>query len=100
MVLSDRFGGKPRPSLLKRTLIYVLGFALGSLMLVGILSFTMMSIAEGVFPPPKDRAAAKRASDNADADGNPVGKPARNVGSKARGRRGNEASDEAPDQPL
>jgi hypothetical protein len=60
MVLSDRFAGKTPRSLLKRTLLYVLAFGLGSLLIASILGFAMVSIAEGVLPAPKDSATAPR----------------------------------------
>ena len=92
MVLSDRYGGKPRASLLRRTLIYVLSFGLGALVLVGVLGFTMVSIAEGLLPKAKERpAAAPDGAEGADGkEGMPASLPKRT--SKARPPRANEAS--------
>jgi hypothetical protein len=78
---------------MKRTLMYVLGFGLGSLLFVVLMSFTIVSIAEGLLSP--DDAASKRAADANDSD-----KPATKAGSKARPARANEAPDETDDQPL
>jgi hypothetical protein len=95
MVLSDRYAGKPRPTLLRRTLIYVLSFGLGALLLVGVLGFTMVSIAEGLLPKTPERPAA--AADSAEADGAlPPFLPKRTT-SKARAPRANEASGEDAD---
>ncbi len=104
MVLSDRYGGKPPSSLLKRTLIYVVSFGLGALLVVGVLSFTMVSIAEGLLPKAKDRTSAARKGDRK----RPAGKatkrlePGRKPGSKTRQPRGNEATGtgDKPDRPL
>jgi hypothetical protein len=53
MVLSDRFGSQgPQQGLLKRTLVYVAGFGLGSLLIAGLLSFALVSIAEAVLERP------------------------------------------------
>ena len=62
MVLSDRFGGKPRPSNVKRTLIYVAAFGIGSLLVSLLLGFTATSIAETVLPSAKSSRAKKRSS--------------------------------------
>jgi hypothetical protein len=79
---------------MKRTLMYVLGFGLGSLLFVVLMSFTIVSIAEGLLSP--NDAASKRAADDADD----TDKPATKAGSKARPARANEAPDETDDQPL
>ena len=108
MVLSDKYGGKPRGGLLKRTLIYVLSFGLGALLVVGILSFTMVAIADGLLPNASSGAPTKGA---AKSDGTPAGpgkpaadlpNPAKKPASKARRRRANEASKPKPkpEQPL
>ncbi len=94
MVLSDRFGGMPRRSLLGQTLLYVLGFGFGALLVVGVLSFTMVSIAEGLLPDDKPAAAAGEADDAAEPS--PAGRAAK----KPKPKRANEASDEDADQPL
>jgi len=61
MVLSDRFASKTPASLLKRTVLYVCGFGLGALLIVGGLSFALVSIAEGLLPkPPSHAAGAKK----------------------------------------
>lgn len=49
MVLSDRFAGNtPSPSILRRTVLYVLGFGLGSLAVAGLLSLIFVSVADSV----------------------------------------------------
>ena len=98
MVLSDRFAGKPRPSLAKRTLLYVLGFGLGSLAFVGIVSLIMVSVTEGIFPAPKGPKDKSAVSDKTtDDDGD---KKTKKPTSKARRPRGNEPSDDRGDTPL
>lgn len=111
MVLSDKFAAKPRAGLLKRTLLYVLGFGLGSLAIASVLSFTLMSIAGSVIPS-KDAVPA-----DSGAPGTApkiIGSPEEGVeksktklaprpASKARRPRANEASGAATkssDQPL
>lgn len=86
MVLSDKFGGKPQPSLVKTTLLYVLSFGLGALIIVGILSFTFVAIADSILPGDKPKPSAKQA-DAADADDGDK-RP-----SKSRRGRGSEADD-------
>jgi hypothetical protein len=71
MVLSDRFAGKAPTTLFKRTLLYVLAFGLGSLLIVTVLGFAMVSIAEGVLPAPKETAPKKPGADGKDATGAP-----------------------------
>mgnify|MGYP001424982043 CR=1 FL=1 len=63
MALSDKYGGKPRPSLVKRTLAYIAVFGLGALLIATVLSFTLVSIAESVLPPAKSRRNTTKASD-------------------------------------
>jgi hypothetical protein len=94
MVLSDRFGGKPRPSIMKQTLLYVLGFGLGSLALVGVLSLTMVAIAEGIMP---SDTPAKSTSDKENSDDD-TGKAG--AAKKPRSKRANEASEDDADTPL
>lgn len=104
MVLSDRYGGKPPPSLFKRTLVYVLGFGLGALAVVAVLSFTVVSIAEGLLPAAKDRTSAARKSDSKRPTSKTTKSPKadRKPGSKTRQPRGNEATDDGAksDRPL
>jgi len=105
MVLSDRYAGKPPASLFKRTLIYVLSFGLGALAVVAVLSFTMVSIAEGLLPKAKDRTSAARNKSDAKTPTTKTDllpKPGRKAGSKTRSPRGNEATDKgaATDRPL
>ena len=73
MVLSDRFAGKTPPTLLKRTVLYVLAFGLGSLLIVTVLGFAMVSIAEGVLPAPKEASPKKpgAAAEGKEASGAP-----------------------------
>lgn len=49
MVLSDRLGGAPRPSIVRKTALYVLGFGLGALAVAVVLSFALVSATEGAF---------------------------------------------------
>lgn len=86
MVLSDKFGGKPKPSLVKQTLIYVLSFGLGALLIVGVLSLTFVTIADSLLPGDKAKSTAK--SDQPDEDDADAKRP-----SKSRRGRGSEASD-------
>ncbi len=87
MVLSDRYGGKQRATLARRTLLYILSFGLGALLLVGVLGFTMVSIAEGLLPKPKERLAPAAAS-----AGENKAKLGPKGTSKARPPRANEAT--------
>jgi len=86
MVLSDKFGGKPKPSLVKQTLLYVLSFGLGALIIVGVLSFTFVAIADSILAGDKSKTTAKHEDDDGgDEDGK---RP-----SKSRPGRGSEADD-------
>lgn len=76
MVLSDKFGTTSEPSLVRRTLVFVLGFGLGSLALVSLLSLIMVSIAEGVLPEAKEQRGGSKA---------PIGAPSRAPASGASG---------------
>jgi hypothetical protein len=103
MVLSDKYAGKPEASIVKKTLLYVLGFGFGALALVGLLSLIMVSIAEGILPSAEEKPATSR---KAGAGPEIIGesKPTRPTrpGSKAAGQRANEAdeSDESSAQEL
>jgi len=102
MVLSDKYAGKPKPNLFKRTLIYVLSFGLGALVIVAILSFTMVAIADGLLPSanatakPKTPRPTTSAADAAAPPRSPAARipaPVKKPASKARQRRANEASE-------
>lgn len=105
MVLNENFGSKPRGGIIKRTLLYVLGFGLGSLLIAGVLSFTMMSIADGVMPSgsakkPAGTAAPKIIGAPKDGATKGKGKVAPKPASKARPGRANEGAKKGSDQPL
>jgi hypothetical protein len=92
MVLSDRFsGGDPNPSLFKRTALYVLGFGLGALAIAAVLSFTLVSIAEGVLPDSGDKKVVDDPEAGIQIIGDPEPKSPR-PGSKARPPRANEGA--------
>ena len=58
MVLSNRLTGIPqRGGLAKRTLIYMAAFGLGSLLVVSLLSFVLVSLADGLLPDPSGPAS-------------------------------------------
>ncbi len=112
MVLSDKFGTPPRGGLVKRTVLYVLGFGLGSLAVAGVLSLILTTIADSVMTP-KSTAAAGSALPpgvvpNIIGAPSPEGDKAKsNLGpkpaSKARRPRANEATgaaDDGSEQPL
>ncbi|MFP6687064.1 MAG: hypothetical protein VB934_20240 [Polyangiaceae bacterium] len=82
MVLSDRYGGKPRPSLLKQTLRYVAIFGFGALLLSALLGLVTTSIAETILPPSKARTPSKSRP----------GKKSYKGSSKAQPDRANEGS--------
>ncbi len=95
MVLSNRLGNKAPRSLVQRTLIYVLGFSAGALVIALGLSFVFVSLAEGILPGGSSSKAGSAAS-----AGQPVriiGAPPKKASSKGTSRkrpaRGNEASD-------
>jgi hypothetical protein len=87
MVLSDRFGAKPKPSLMKRTLIYVLSFGLGALLIVGLMSVTFVTIADSLLPSSKDKPTSSRKADDGadDADKTRPSKASRGRGKAADG---------------
>ena len=106
MVLSDRFAGKAPTTLFKRTVLYVLAFGLGSLLIVTVLGFAMVSIAEGVLPAPKEASPKKPGApaEGKDATGAPgapgAPKMLRPGSSKLRpgaAAEGDEAGDTPPD---
>lgn len=72
MVLSDRYGGTKRPSIVKRTVIYVVSFGLGSLLIAALLSVAFVSLAEGLLP---SKQAAPKAGDAVLVDKPIVPKP-------------------------
>ena len=94
MVLSESYT-KPPSNIWKRTLIYVLAFGLGSLMVAGLLGFGAMSVADKLLPQPKDRTAtgARKGGPTA-GDPKLPGKPTppRKPGSKAKRPRGNDTA--------
>lgn len=111
MVLSDRFSGEQSPSLVRRTVLYVLGFGLGALAFAAAVSFVFVSIAEGVLPDAPSEpsteagtevnvigdAPAKRPS----AGGVPSLDGAPQVPSKGRRGRANQAAQpDAADDPI
>ena len=58
MVLNEKLSAKPRGGLVKRTLLYVLGFGLGSMAIAGCMSFAMMAITDGVMPSKEAKPAS------------------------------------------
>jgi hypothetical protein len=94
MVLSESHA-KPPSNIWKRTLIYVLAFGFGSLMVASLLGFTAISVAEGLLPQPKDRTATgARKGGPSTGDPKLTGKttPPRKPGSKATRPRGNDTA--------
>ena len=116
MVLSDRFSGDPSQSLFKRTALYVLGFGFGALAIAAVVSFTLVSIAEGVLPDgggePSTEAGtevnvigdappSKRSTAAPDGAPQPFLDGAPRLPSKGRRARGNEApATGAADDPI
>lgn len=91
MVLSDRLSGAQPPSLWKKTLLYVLSFGFGALMLAGTLGFVMTSVAGAILPGAKPTAQAS--SETGAKTGT---KPTKSKGvSKAKPPRGNEGAEAA-----
>jgi hypothetical protein len=105
MVLNEGSSSKPQRGIVKRTLIYVLGFGLGSLGIASCLSFAMMSVADGVMPSDTAKPAATTApkiigaTDGAGAKSKPKLSP-RKPASKARRGRANQGATKSSDQPL
>ncbi|MBI4703669.1 MAG: hypothetical protein HY744_21365 [Deltaproteobacteria bacterium] len=100
MVLSDRYGGtKPRPGLLKRTIAYVVGFALGALLIAVGLSLAAVAIAQALLPGPPTAASAplRPGLGAGERPGEPSDEPTTAApparGSKAAARRANDASE-------
>ena len=104
MVLNEKLGAKPRASIVKRTILYVLGFGLGSLAMAGCLSFAFMSVAEGVMPSknakPSSTAAPNIVGSPTDGDEDGTAKLPPKAASKARRGRANEGASKSADQPL
>jgi hypothetical protein len=107
MVLNEKLGARPRAGLVKRTILYVLGFGLGSLAFAGCLSFAMMSIADAALPSKDAKAAGTTAPKiiGTPKGGDKEGKTklAPKAPSKARRGRGNEspgAGKKGAGQPL
>ncbi len=96
MVLSDRYGGAKRPSILKRTIIYVASFGLGSLLIAALLSLAFVSLAEGVLPA---KGVTPKSGELVTTDKKPITPPKSKsklfkppkAGSKARPPRANES---------
>lgn len=104
MVLNEKLGAKPRASIAKGTILYVLGFGLGSLAMAGCLSFAFMSVAEGVMPSkdvkPTGTTAPNIIGSPTDGDDDGNAKLAPKAASKARRGRANEGAGKSADQPL
>ncbi len=97
MVLSDRYGGKPRPSILKRTLLYVAIFGFGTLLISALLGFATTSIAESVLPASKSSRTKKRSGKKKSSKGRKPtksrsGKKSYKGSSKAQPDRANEGA--------
>jgi hypothetical protein len=82
MVLSDRYGGKPRPSIVKRTLLHIAVFGVGALLISALLGFVTTSIAESVLPSAGTSTRSKKAGASKSGKGS----------SKARRGRANEGA--------
>ncbi|MEM9694271.1 MAG: hypothetical protein AAGA56_17100 [Myxococcota bacterium] len=93
MVLTDRFAGAPPTgSLFKRTLVYILGFGLGSLAVTALAAFVLVSIADGIFSGEDKPEQAQLAGPNKDA-------PPPAQGSKASPTRASKGAGRAKDRP-
>ncbi len=82
MVLSDSLSGKggQRGGILRRTLIYVLAFGLGSLLIAGLLSLVAVTVVEGALPQPDEPSRTpSKPDDKADekAEDEPKPRPRR-----------------------
>lgn len=94
MVLSDRFAGKSKPNIARRTVIYVVVFALGALAIPALLSLIAVKVAARRTADP---ASGEAPSGSASADlENIIGLPKKpkktrpRKGSKTRPRRANQ----------
>ena len=97
MVLSDRYGGKSRPSILKRTLLYVAIFGFGALLVSALLGLVTTSIAEAILPPSKSvrtkkRTGKSKSSKARTSSKSRPGKKSYKGSSKAQPDRANEGS--------
>lgn len=97
MVLQDQ-AAPARPASLKRTLIYVVAFALGALALASGLGFALVGAAHGLLSPTKAASSAKATTPDADGsdDEAPPTRPSTRrpptaLGSKATSRGATEA---------
>jgi hypothetical protein len=53
-------GGLNEGSLLRRTLLHIGTFALGSLAFVAVLSFTLVTVAKSILPSPDEKSSAAK----------------------------------------
>jgi hypothetical protein len=81
-------GGLNEGSLLRRTLLHIGTFALGSLAFVAVLSFTLVTVAKSLLPSPeaksgaaKEPAAAEESAGASKAATSKIPKPKRTPGS-------------------
>lgn len=89
-------------SLLRRTLLYIGTFAFGSLAVVGLLSFMLVSIATSVLPSraPKDGEGARKeqAAEESEDGATASGKPSASKTSKSKRPRGALTEEESPNR--
>jgi hypothetical protein len=85
------FGALNEGSLLRRTLLHVGTFVLGSLAFVGLLSFLLVSIAKGLLPAHGDNAAPVKEKEVAGQSEIVSGKPSTPVRQGPRSKRGRAA---------
>ncbi|MCK6591744.1 MAG: hypothetical protein HUU21_18235 [Polyangiaceae bacterium] len=79
-------GGLNEGSLLRRTLLHIGTFALGSLAFVAVLSFTLVTVAKSILPSPDAGSSGKELSavssdEGSRASGPKIPKPRRTPGS-------------------
>ena len=93
-----RGGGFHEGSLLRRTLLYVGTFAVGSLAVVTLLSFVLVSIAKSLLPshPPKASAESAQKGDAPDDAETAAGKGLTPKISKPKRTRGAITEEESP----
>jgi hypothetical protein len=101
MALADRltsvFGGS---SMIKRTLFYVAGFGLASLLVVWLLGLGVVSLAEGLLPRAGTTATASGSAGLAPSSGPRASKPTEIGAPRRRGLTPRGASTDTPGVPM
>jgi hypothetical protein len=90
-------GGLNEGSLLRRTLLHIGTFAIGSLAFVAVLSFTLVTVAKSLLPPPPEAKGKEPAAAAAEEGAGASTKSSSSKSPKAKRPAGSIVQTETPD---